>query len=110
MIGKYLEELKFINTLQHFMLSERGRKLAIPFEHEGNKGSLFISLRENYRVFFNLIYDEGYLGILMEASRNKPDLINLRFFKDIEKLGRRIEKEKNTLEKMLKEADLNMGT
>lgn len=109
-IGKYMEELKFINLLQHFMLSERGKKFAVPFNYEGSKGSLFVSLKDIYRIFFNFIYDEGFLGILMEASRNKPDLINLKFFTDIERLGRRIEREKNTLRKMFGEADLNLGT
>ncbi len=109
-IGKYMEELKFINLLQHFMLSERGKKFAVPFNYEGSKGSLFVSLKDIYRIFFNFIYDEGFLGILMEASRNKPDLINLKFFTDIEILGRRIEREKNTLRKMFGEADLNLGT
>ncbi len=108
-IGKYMEELKFINLLQHFMLFERGKKFAVPFNYEGSKGSLFISLKDNYRIFFNFIYDEGFLGILMEASRNKPDLINLKFFTDIEILGRRIEREKNTLKKLFGEADLNLG-
>ncbi len=107
--GKYMEELKFINLLQHFMLSERGKKFAVPFNYEGSKGSLFVSFKDNYKIFFNFIYDEGFLGILMEASRNKPDLINLRFFTDIEKLGRRIEREKDTLKKLFAEADLNLG-
>ncbi len=110
-IGKDLEKLEFINFLQNIMISEKGRKLIITLKDEDNNTSALISIRDAYRIYFNLKYEEGYIGIIMETpSKDKVDVINIKFFTDIEKYARAINNEKEYLKNLLEKENLTLGT
>ncbi len=110
-IGKDLEKLEFINFMQNILISEKGKRFAFGFEEENIKGSVIFSLKESYRIFFNLFYEEGYIGIIMEAPRKKNiDFINITFFTDIRKLAYMVEREKEQLNKLLRKENLEIGT
>ena len=107
-IGKDLQKLELITLIQNMLVIERGKRFALAFEEKGTKGSILLSIKESYRIFFNLFYEEGYIGIIMEVPKKETNVLNLTFFTDIPKVARIIERERREMEKLLKETGMEL--
>ncbi|RLJ70641.1 hypothetical protein BCF55_0919 [Hydrogenivirga caldilitoris] len=101
-----LMKLEYISQMQAFLVAQGGQKFVVPFVTEEGKGVLAFSLGDVFRIFVKLNFEEGFLGILMEAPRRRVDSVSVVFKTDIESLRRSIESSLPELEKGLTDIGL----
>lgn len=104
-----LQKLNWINQLQNYMILSEGKKFLLPFVTEEGKGIAGFSLKDSFRILVKLTWEEGYVGICLEAPRKeKPDFINLVFRSNIKLLADIVRKEEKRLRKELSELNLKI--
>jgi hypothetical protein len=108
-IRENLSRLESINYMQSFFISQEGRKFIVPFGSEEGKGFLAFSLRDSFRIFVRLSFEEGFLGVLMESpKKEKPEYVNLLFKTDIDKLRNEISRSLHLLKRELEDLGLEV--
>ncbi|WP_457601354.1 hypothetical protein [Hydrogenivirga sp.] len=104
-----LTRLENINYFQSFFTAWEGRKFVVPFGGEEGKGLFAFSMKESFRIFVRLSFDEGFLGVVIEApKKEEPDFINVLFKTDIGTLQRELEASLPSLERELSELGLEV--
>ena len=108
-VKKNLTRLEGINYMQSFFIAQEGNRFVIPFRVEEGKGVLALSMKDSFRIFVKLNFEEGFLGILMEAPRREnPDYVNLMFRTDIERLRLELENSLPSLKDELSDLGLEV--
>ncbi|EDP75884.1 hypothetical protein [Hydrogenivirga sp. 128-5-R1-1] len=108
-VKENLTRLENINYMQAYFVAQGGRRFAVPFRTEEGKGLLAFSMKDSFRIFVKLNYDEGFLGILIEApKKSEPEFVNILFKTDIEALEREIESSIPLLRRDIEELGLDV--
>ena len=106
-----LSKLEAINYLQSFLIANGGRSFLVPFSFEDGKGIMAFSKRETFRVFIKLNLEGGFLGVMLEAPRNKsPESLAVVFKTDIPQLEKSLSLSVGALRKELEELGLKVKT
>jgi hypothetical protein len=102
----WLQQLNAISQMQRLMVNEG--TVVLPFKWEGHRGGMLIRTQKNeYRVFINLNYPEGFVSALLSSPKTeKVKAISLNLYTNNELFYRKMEKGKALLEGMLKEEGL----
>ncbi|WP_448584094.1 hypothetical protein [Thermocrinis sp.] len=105
---QWIERLNTIIQAQRIMANDG--VLVIPFKWEGRKASLILRPnKEEYRVFVNLSYPEGFISVLLLYPKlRESKSLSLHFYTNSEVLYNKIEAGKHILESMLKEENLRV--
>jgi hypothetical protein len=104
----WLQQLNTISQMQRLMVNEG--TVVLPFKWEGRKGGMLIRTQKNeYRVFINLNYPEGFVSALLSSPKTeKVKAISLNLYTNSELFYRKMEEGKALLESMLKEEGLQL--
>jgi len=104
----WLQQLNAISQMQRLMVNEG--TVVLPFKWEGHRGGMLIRTQKNeYRVFINLNYPEGFVSALLSSPKTeKVKAISLNLYTNSELFYRKMEKGKALLESMLKEEGLQL--
>jgi hypothetical protein len=104
----WLQQLNAISQMQRLMVNEG--TVVLPFKWEGHKGGMLIRTQKNeYRVFVNLNYPEGFVSALLSSPKTeKVKAISLNLYTNSELFYRKMEEGKALLESMLKEEGLQL--
>jgi hypothetical protein len=104
----WLQQLNAISQMQRLMVNEG--TVVLPFKWEGHRGGMLIRTQKNeYRVFINLNYPEGFVGALLSSPKTeRVKAISLNLYTNNELFYRKMEKGKALLENMLKEEGLQL--
>ncbi len=90
-LQRSLDKLETINYLQLFLIAREGKKFILPFKTEEGKGLLGFSAEDLFRILIKLDFEEGYLGVLIEApKKEKPEFVSVIFKTNIENLKKNI--------------------
>ncbi len=104
-----LSKLEAINQLQVFLLTSLGRKFVVPFRTDEGKGVFAFSAEDTFRILIKLNFEEGFLGVSVEAPRREnPERISVLFKTDIPTLEEEIEKSLPSLIEELEELGLEV--
>jgi len=98
-----MDRLNAILQAQRIMANEGF--LVIPFKYKDGKGGIVIKPnKEEYRVFINLNYPEGFVCAVLSCPKLKGAKgISLSFYTNFENFYNKIEANRRILEQMLKE-------
>ena len=108
-IKESLRSLETLGMLQSYMIMNQGKRFLVPFRLDRDRGILGFSLNSSYRVFVKLEFEEGFLGILMEAPRNEnPEFVSVLFRTNLEDLAQRIRRGEDRLRKELNDLGLEV--
>jgi len=104
----WLQQLNAISQMQRLMVNEG--TVVLPFKWEGHRGGMLIRTQKNeYKVFINLNYPEGFVSALLSSPKTeKVKAISLNLYTNSELFYRKMEKGKALLESMLKEEGLQL--
>jgi hypothetical protein len=104
----WLQQLNAISQMQRLMVNEG--TVVLPFKWEGHRGGMLIRTQKNeYRVFINLNYPEGFVSALLSSPKTeKVKAISLNLYTNSELFYRKMEEGKSLLESMLKEEGLQL--
>jgi hypothetical protein len=104
----WLQQLNTISQMQRLMVNEG--TVVLPFKWEGHRGGMLIRTQKNeYRVFINLNYPEGFVSALLSSPKTeRVRAISLNLYTNNELFYRKMEKGKALLEGMLKEEGLQL--
>jgi hypothetical protein len=104
----WLQQLNAISQMQRLMVNEG--TLVLPFKWEGHRGGMLIRTQKNeYKVFINLNYPEGFVSALLSSPKTERVRgISLNLYTNNELFYRKMEKGKALLESMLKEEGLQL--
>jgi hypothetical protein len=104
----WLQQLNAISQMQRLMVNEG--TVVLPFKWEGHRGGMLIRTQKNeYKVFINLNYPEGFVSALLSSPKTeKVKAISLNLYTNNELFYRKMEKGKALLEGMLKEEGLQL--
>jgi hypothetical protein len=104
----WLQQLNTISQMQRLMVNEG--TVVLPFKWEGHRGGMLIKTQKNeYRVFINLNYPEGFVSVLLSSPKTeRVKAISLNLYTNSELFYRKMEEGKSLLESMLKEEGLQL--
>lgn len=104
----WLQQLNTISQMQRLMVNEG--TVVLPFKWEGHRGGMLIRTQKNeYRVFINLNYPEGFVSALLSSPKTeKVKAISLNLYTNSELFYKKMEEGKALLESMLKEEGLQL--
>ena len=106
---EYLSKLEAINYLQNFLIAQGGKGFLVPFSLDEGKGIIAFSKREAFRVFIKLNFEEGFLGVVVEAPRKEnPDSLSVVFKTNIPQLERMLSLSVGTLKRELESLGLKV--
>ncbi|WP_448588255.1 hypothetical protein [Thermocrinis sp.] len=106
-----LEWLNRLNALLHIQrIMVNNGVLVLPFKWDGRKAGIILKPdKEEYRVFINLNYPDGFVSALLSRPKLKEtNYIHLSFYTNSESFYRKIEEGKHLLESILKQEGLNI--
>jgi hypothetical protein len=104
----WLQQLNAISQMQRLMVNEG--TVVLPFKWEGHRGGMLIRTQKNeYRIFINLNYPEGFVSALLSSPKTeKVKTISLNLYTNSEIFYKKMEEGKALLESMLKEEGLQL--
>ena len=104
----WLQQLNTISQMQRLMVNEG--TVVLPFKWEGHRGGMLIRTQKNeYKVFINLNYPEGFVSVLLSSPKTeRVKAISLNLYTNSELFYRKMEEGKALLESMLKEEGLQL--
>ena len=105
---QWIERLNIIIQAQRIMANDG--VLVVPFKWESRKASIILrSDKDEYRVFVNLNYPEGFISAMLLYPKSKETKgLSLRFYTNSEVFYSKLETSKHILESMLKEEDIRV--
>ncbi|MDQ7039278.1 MAG: hypothetical protein Q9N26_08835 [Aquificota bacterium] len=108
-VRENLHRLDLIGHLQGYLISRGGRKFILPFKTEEGRGVLLFSLENTYRILVKIDFDDGFIGVIMEAPKVKnPGHVNITFITDIPEAEREIELRSGDLKRDIEEVGLKL--
>jgi hypothetical protein len=95
----WLQQLNAISQMQRLMVNEG--TVVLPFKWEGHRGGMLIRTQKNeYRVFINLNYPEGFVGALLSSPKTeRVKAISLNLYTNNELFYRKMEEGKSLVGK-----------
>ena len=104
----WLQQLNAISQMQRLIVNEG--TVVLPFKWEGHRGGMLIRTQKNeYRIFINLNYPEGFVSVLLSSPKTeRVKAISLNLYTNSELFYRKMEEGKALLESMLKEEGLQL--
>ncbi len=99
-VRENLSRLESVGYLQSYLVAFNGRRFVLPFSTEEGRGVLGFVAEDVFRIFVKLSFEEGFLGIVMEAPRREsPDHVSIVFKTDLPALADAIRREERRLQR-----------
>lgn len=108
-VKENLQRLDLIGYLQGYLISKGGRRFILPFRTEEGRGVLLFTLENAYRILVKMEYEDGFIGVIMEAPKVKdPKYVNITFMTDIPEAESEIGSRSEELRKDLEDIGLKL--
>jgi len=95
------ETVNFINLLQLYILENNNRKFFFPIKIEDYRGYLLFELKDVYKIFIRLEFEDSYLNILINAPKDLSG-IYMEIESNDEKILEKLKGSEEDLRKILK--------